>query len=191
MLYFPSPQPGVSRLALLLYQTPSLIRVTICTQDIQRCEIRVNFIKVIIYCFIKDVISEPYLTTSMLLEIQWLAFWYWSGPAPTCAKALTAATITCIVSASLNTVTPGSNMRLVKLFSIWNVSAPLVFASKHSHRRSLSSWCNTGWTQAKWRVWTHPLICPFVRQKYHSAEKVLTQPSCLQLHLWVHSSCMI
>lgn len=74
----------------------------------------------------------------------------------------------------------------MKLFSIWNVSAPLVFASKHSHRRSLSSWCNTGWTQAKWRVWTHPLICPFVRQKYHSAEKVLTQPSCLQLHLWVH-----
>lgn len=74
----------------------------------------------------------------------------------------------------------------VKLFSILNVSAPLVFASKHSHKRSLSSRCNTGWTQAKWRVWTHPLICPFVRQKYHSAEMVLTQPSCLRLNLGSH-----
>ena len=115
-------------------------------------------------------LSEPYLTTSMPMRntvtgtLEWPCSDLCQGPN---------SSHHCPAS-SVQTSTQWLQDQpwdWMKLFSIWNVSAPLVFASKHSHKRSLSSWCNTGWTQAKWRVWTHPLICPFVRQKYRSCRE--------------------
>ena len=131
-------------------------------------------------------LSEPYLTTSMPMR-NTVTLVHWSGPAPTCAKALTAATIAlhhqCKPQHSDSrtnhetewsySVFGTSQHPLCLLLSIHIKDLGLVGVTLDEHKQNGES------GHIRWfaRLWDKSTVL---------AEKALTQPSCLQLHLWVH-----